>query len=72
MVLFSGFHAIPSIFNHFSFIYINILKIYIGKEWVHMRKSNTEPIIRIYSESKSMESANALAERIKEDIKAFI
>jgi len=37
-----------------------------------MRKSNTEPIIRIYSESKSMESANALAERIKEDIKAFI
>ena len=48
------------------------VKIYIGKEWVHMRKSNTEPIIRIYSESKSMESANALAERIKEDIKAFI
>ncbi|MDB2408392.1 phosphoglucosamine mutase, partial [Crocinitomicaceae bacterium] len=48
------------------------VKIYIGKEWVHMRKSNTEPIIRIYSESKSLESANQLAERIKEDIKTFI
>ena len=48
------------------------VKIHIGKEWVHMRKSNTEPIIRIYSESKSLESANQLAERIKEDIKTFI
>lgn len=48
------------------------VKIYIGKEWVHMRKSNTEPIIRIYSESQSIDSANALAERIKQDIKDFI
>ena len=48
------------------------VKIYIGKEWVHMRKSNTEPIIRIYSESKSLESADKLANIIKEDIKAFI
>ncbi|MDA7762319.1 phosphoglucosamine mutase, partial [Crocinitomicaceae bacterium] len=48
------------------------VKIYIGKEWVHMRKSNTEPIIRIYSESKSLESADKLANIIKEDIKTFI
>ena len=45
------------------------VKIYIEKEWVHLRKSNTEPIIRIYSESKSAESANALAERIITEIK---
>lgn len=48
------------------------VKIYIGKEWVHLRKSNTEPIIRVYSESKSMDSANAFAERIITEIKAII
>jgi len=48
------------------------VKIYIGKEWVHLRKSNTEPIIRIYSESKSLEAANALAARIIEEIKAIL
>jgi phosphomannomutase len=48
------------------------VKIYIGKEWVHLRKSNTEPIIRIYSESKSAESADALAERIIGEIKSLI
>ena len=48
------------------------VKIYIGKEWVHLRKSNTEPIIRVYSESKSMDSANAFAERIINEIKSII
>ncbi|MEN9302758.1 MAG: phosphoglucosamine mutase [Bacteroidota bacterium] len=48
------------------------VKIYIGKEWVHLRKSNTEPIIRIYSESKDAASADAFAQRIIEDIKSLI
>jgi phosphomannomutase len=48
------------------------VKIYIGKEWVHLRKSNTEPIIRIYSESKCTEAADALAEQIIGDIKTII
>ena len=48
------------------------VKIYIGKEWVHLRKSNTEPIIRIYSESKSAEAANAFAERIIAEIKSIL
>lgn len=48
------------------------VKIYIGKEWVHLRKSNTEPIIRIYSESKDLDAANALAERIMDEIRALI
>jgi phosphomannomutase len=47
------------------------VKIYIDKEWVHLRKSNTEPIIRIYAESASEEKATALATRIIEEIKAF-
>ena len=35
------------------------------KEWVHLRKSNTEPIIRIYAESSTEESAVKLAQEIK-------
>lgn len=34
------------------------------REWVHLRRSNTEPIIRIYAESQTMESAEKLAEEI--------
>ena len=48
------------------------VKIYIEKEWVHLRKSNTEPIIRIYSESKSLAAANELADRIIDGINALI
>lgn len=50
---------------------IDGVKIEFGKEWVHLRKSNTEPIIRIYSESQSMEKANELAQRIINDIKSL-
>ena len=45
------------------------VKINFAEEWVHLRKSNTEPIIRIYSESKSMAAADALANKIIEEIK---
>ena len=48
------------------------VKIYIEKEWVHLRKSNTEPIIRIYSEATDEEAANKLANRIISEIKALI
>lgn len=48
------------------------VKIYIGNEWVHLRKSNTEPIIRIYSESRDEASANAFAEKIMDEIHALI
>ena len=48
------------------------LKIEFGDEWVHLRKSNTEPIIRIYSESQTETMANNLADKIKMDIKGII
>lgn len=48
------------------------VKIYIGKEWVHLRKSNTEPIIRIYSESENEAKANQLAEKIITEIREMI
>lgn len=43
---------------------IDGVKIDFTDSWVHLRKSNTEPIIRIYSEAETMEKANALAEEI--------
>jgi phosphomannomutase len=43
---------------------IDGVKIDFEKEWVHLRKSNTEPIIRIYTESNSQDNADALAQRI--------
>ncbi|MBD5331325.1 MAG: phosphoglucosamine mutase [Paramuribaculum sp.] len=47
---------------------IDGVKIDFADSWVHLRKSNTEPIIRIYSEASTMEAAEALAGRIKEVI----
>lgn len=41
-------------------------------EWVQLRKSNTEPIIRIYAESGTMASADALAHKIIDEIKALL
>lgn len=48
------------------------VKIEFGSEWVHLRKSNTEPIIRIYSESDSEAKADVLARKIIDDIKEVI
>ena len=44
---------------------IDGVKIDFKDSWVHLRKSNTEPIIRIYSEAKTLEEAQALGESIK-------
>jgi phosphomannomutase len=48
---------------------IDGVKIEFDKEWVHLRKSNTEPIIRIYSESDSINKADALSKKLINDIK---
>ncbi len=48
------------------------VKIEFDKEWVHLRKSNTEPIIRIYSESQTAATAENLAKKIISDIKEII
>ncbi len=47
---------------------IDGLKIHFEREWVHLRKSNTEPIVRVYTESDSEENAQALAERFVNEI----
>ncbi|PLK43207.1 phosphoglucosamine mutase [Emticicia sp. TH156] len=48
------------------------VKINFEKEWVHLRKSNTEPIIRIYAESEFETTASNLADKIIRDIKELI
>lgn len=51
---------------------IDGVKIDFAEEWIHLRKSNTEPIIRIYTEAKSQAGADALAERFIGEIKEII
>jgi phosphomannomutase len=48
------------------------VKIEFGNEWVHLRRSNTEPIIRIYSESETLATADHLAQKIISDIREGI
>ena len=48
------------------------VKIDFSENWVHLRKSNTEPIIRIYTEAKSQQKADDLAQEMIEEIKAII
>jgi len=50
-------------------ITIDGVKINFDSEWVHLRKSNTEPIIRIYTESTSQAKADALAQKLMTEIK---
>lgn len=51
---------------------IDGVRIEFNREWVHLRKSNTEPIIRIYSESETLTTAVNLANKIISDIKEII
>src|ERR1043165_5161426 len=50
---------------------IDGVKIDFENEWVHLRRSNTEPIIRIYAESNSETTADNIANQIMSDIKSF-
>ena len=50
---------------------IDGVKIDFAENWVHLRKSNTEPIIRVYTEAKSQAEADQLAERFIAEIKAI-
>ena len=51
---------------------IDGVKIDFSDSWVHLRKSNTEPIIRIYSEARTMEEADKLAADVKSVIASLL
>ena len=50
---------------------IDGVKIDFAESWVHLRKSNTEPIVRIYTEAKSPEEADSLAQKFIAEMKAI-
>jgi len=51
---------------------IDGLKIDFPDQWVHMRPSNTEPILRVYAEAATEEAAQALADRFKDELQSLI
>ena len=50
---------------------IDGIKVDFENSWVHLRRSNTEPIVRVYTEAKSQEEADQLADRIIEELKGL-
>lgn len=59
-------------YSHESLNKIDGLKINFAEGWVHLRKSNTEPIIRVYAESSDENSAGLLADRVMESATRII
>ena len=51
---------------------IDGVKIEFDKSWVHLRKSNTEPIIRVYSEAENEPTAENIAKKIIEDVREIV
>lgn len=68
-------HLLAEVVKKYSRQPMNLVdgvKIEFDKEWVHLRRSNTEPIIRIYSESTTLTTAEALASKLISDIKDML
>jgi phosphomannomutase len=65
-------HQMAEKYKNLDISTIDGVKINFDHEWVHLRKSNTEPIIRVYSESATAEKADALANKIIDEINAII
>ena len=61
----SEINRIANAFPHASISRIDGLKLLWGNSWVHIRKSNTEPIIRIYAEAETKLEADNLISRVK-------
>lgn len=59
-------------YQHEQVTDIDGVKIDFADRWVHLRKSNTEPIVRIYAEAPSMAEADLLAQTIIQDIQALV
>ena len=62
--------AMEAKYAHEQISTIDGVKIDFATQWVHLRKSNTEPIIRIYTEAPSQEAADVLGDKIISEIKA--
>jgi len=63
--------AIKEKYKDFEITDLDGVKIDYPDKWVHLRKSNTEPVIRIYSEAHTREEAEEAAKEIIEEIRKF-
>jgi phosphomannomutase len=65
------FDAIEKKYANYEVNTIDGVKIEFDKDWVHLRRSNTEPIIRIYAESNSETTSDNIANQIMKDLQLF-
>ncbi len=65
------FEEVQSKYKKYPVNTIDGVKIEFDKDWVHLRRSNTEPIIRIYAESNSETTADNIANQIMADLRTF-
>lgn len=63
---------VQKVYEKEDYTTIDGLKIDFENEWVHLRKSNTEPIIRVYSEAPTLARAEAIAEKVMTNIQSLI
>ncbi|NNC71039.1 MAG: phosphoglucosamine mutase [Flavobacteriaceae bacterium] len=63
--------AMAAKYNHEEVNTIDGVKVDFDDQWVHLRKSNTEPIIRIYTESTSQDKADVLAQRVMKEVRSI-
>jgi len=61
-------NTMANLYKEESPLLIDGVKIDFSEGWVHMRKSNTEPIIRVYSEASSQQEADALTQRFSDEL----
>lgn len=64
------FATVKAHYSEYPVSDIDGIKIDLPDRWVQLRKSNTEPIVRIYSEAKTMKDAEAIADEVIEIIKS--
>jgi phosphomannomutase len=65
------FEEVQKKYKRYPINTIDGIKIEFDKDWVHLRRSNTEPIIRIYAESNSETTADNIANQIMADLRTF-
>ena len=58
-------------FENFNISELDGVKVDFEDSWIHLRKSNTEPIIRLYAEGKEMNQVDEIIKEIKELIKNY-
>jgi phosphomannomutase len=68
----SLFDSLSRKYKDFSQDLSDGLKIDFPDQWIHLRRSNTEPVVRIYTEAKTLKAAESLADLVEREILDFV